>query len=78
MMFGGVVCPPLESAPAWGAAAQAPVGFNTSGMKPAADAATTPVLMKLRRENPVFFMSLFLSRALPFSFSFLKTAELFI
>jgi hypothetical protein len=44
-------------------------------MKPAADAATTQASMKFRRENPVFFMSLFLSRALPFSFSFLKTVE---
>jgi len=44
-------------------------------MKPAADAAATPILIKLRRENPVFFMILLLSRVLPFSFSFLKTVE---
>ena len=60
-MSGGVVCPPVEPAPAWGLAAQVSRGFKMSGMKPAADAATNPVLMKLRRENPVLFMSRFLS-----------------
>jgi len=63
MMSGGVVCPPVEPVPAWGLAAQVSPGFKMSGMKPAADAATNPVLMRLRRENPVFFMSRFLSGA---------------
>ena len=65
-MSGGVVCPPVEPAPAWGLAAQVSRGFRMSGMKPAADAATNPVLMKLRRENPDFFMSRLLSGAYSF------------
>jgi hypothetical protein len=56
-MLCGSIGPPFKLASACGEAAHALEGFKIPGLKPAADAVTSPALMKSRRENSLFFMA---------------------
>jgi hypothetical protein len=60
-MFCGSTDPPFKVASAGGEAAHVPEGLKIPGGKLAADAVTSPALIKSRREIPVLFMALLLS-----------------
>jgi hypothetical protein len=51
---------PFKVASAWGEAAHVLEGLRIPGRKLAADAVTSPALIKSRREIPLLFMALLL------------------
>ncbi len=60
MMLCGSIGPPFKVASAWGEAAHVLEGFKIPGRKLAADAVTSPALIRSRREIPPLFMALLL------------------
>jgi hypothetical protein len=57
MMFCGSIDPPFKLGSAWGEAAHILVGLKMAGLKLAADAVTSTVLIKFLREISLLFMA---------------------